>query len=590
MKKFLILLSLLFPYLVIALVITLLTLLIQVKWVILADDIMEYLSQFQFFKNPVLKYGYLFIFFVINLKIINFLFWWFLENIFCFFKFLFTKNHKKKLIKQYISLLYRYTKQGKLKYIWKSHYFFFSDIISSNFFIKDNKLSVFYTPFEEKTLVENFNNLCMKFIDKNSYIKSGVEIWENYYIFSINKGNLTSEKLVKKIEEHRDEIQRFFTKQGFKAKMITKKKWYDDVFIQIYNENELWEKRNLELENFSIEKWELLCGFVPQIKKWVQIKDYIIKTESLNHSFVVGATRSWKDVFIRNILTSCLYNILNYKNLELHFFDTKWNDWAFLDNLKSCGVVRYTNINEYTENLDNILNEMKERTNIIWKSSSLIEYNEVHQDKPLKEKIIIINEFLSLTKSLEKEETKRLLNQIISLTSEWAGAGFKVILMSQTRRWDITSEMGKIIANIENTFVLKLNNKNEKQIIASEMADESEKARVKNIQKYNCIHIENNELQEEFKSYFFSQIELIDWIEKNFKKYTQFEKDNINDYFKYAEENNEISMKIAQEKFKLTRTDWDKFISYIEENNLIERLPNNKIIWKKEESSKEKIK
>lgn len=99
---------------------------------------------------------------------------------------------------------------------------------------------------------------------------------------------------------------------------------------------------------------------------------------------------------------------------------------------------------------------------------------------------------------------------------------------------------------------------------------------------YNCFHIEDNEIKQEFKAYYLTQEDVKNWITKNFEitKSNNFS-DKIQDYYNFAQNNEGISLKEATEKFHFTRIDWDKLVKVLEENNEITRLPNNAIVWRK---------
>lgn len=120
--------------------------------------------------------------------------------------------------------------------------------------------------------------------------------------------------------------------------------------------------------------------------------------------------------------------------------------------------------------------------------------------------------------------------------------------MSQTARKDSNAKISEILVNVKTKFALKVNNIEESYILSRGLS-ENEKKRVAHIIQHNCFHIEDNTIKKEFKAYYFSQQDLISWIDKNFERQKEFANNKINDYLAFAKANNKISFKTATEKF-----------------------------------------
>lgn len=550
---------------------------LQFTWPFFFDDLGEIIN----FQWPEVAKGWILVLlFVANMLIYGALLKFSYYSVLSAIKWLFRRNTaKKRLISYYFSLLKRYVSKRDIKLIFKSHWVFWKHILSSKFHVKNKDLAWFYSPLELRNQIQSFNNLCVHHIWEENYIKN-VEVEKSYFICHIHKWKLSSEELVKNIERKRDEIIRFFRRRDYEANMKVEKKGLYTVSVEIYNEDLLWQNQKLDLEDVYLKKWEWLCGFSPSIQSGVSYKDYFLKSYEIFHCYIVWSTRSWKDHFMRNIFYSCLYHIKKYNNTTLHFFDVKWNDGIFLDHLKSHWVYRYTDLASYSEIFKSFVSDMRKKQEKIWAYANIYEYNRENEESPLREDVIVMNEFLSLSSRVTWRELDELLGYLVSLTSEWAWAWYKIIIMSQTARKDVNSKISEILVNIKTKFALRVNNLEEGYIISRGLS-ENDRSRMTSLKQYNCLHIEDGSIKKEFKAYDFSKKDLMEWVDNNFKRSKEFSNKNINDYLKYSQKNNEISFKTASEDFELSRTDWNKFIKYVEEKNLIERLSNNKIIWKK---------
>lgn len=425
------------------------------------------------------------------------------------------------------------------------------------------------------------NAIFKRHIWEENYVKD-IEIQENEYItFLINKAKLTNDEVVKKFMWIENEIQKLFSSKNMDAWILIDSKNFNTIKITIFNKNVLWPDRKMDFKNMKLKKWDLRLWFFQKIDKWVKNYDYVLPSKDLNHLVVSASSRSWKDVTIGNLIISILYNIKSYKNMELHFFDTKWVDGAYLDNLKNNWIYRYKNIVDYPEILVNLVKDMRENSKIIEDDANIYNYNARNPKNAIKEKFIIINEFLSLNNSLSARELNTVLQSIISLTSEGAWFGYKVIIMSQTMRKDSSTAFASILANIKTRLILKSFQNDEVRINARGLNDE-DISRVTNMKKYNCFYIEDNEILQEFKAYLTKNEDIKKWIDENFSYENSTElSEKILDYYRFAKEQNKISHKEATKNFWLTQKEWEIFIGHIEWKNEIERLPNNTIIWKK---------
>lgn len=477
-----------------------------------------------------------------------------------FIWFMFKNDKEVILFFTYLDFLNHYISKWSFKMILRSHLMFLKNIWNEYFYIPDTELVVFKSYFEDKSKIFDLNSLIKRHINKDSYIRKNFVNYSWYIYFYISKWSLTWKELERRILEQENEIITYF--------------WWDyNIKVSIENDKdikvELIQKDlrinlDLDFKALNLNEWELLLWFSPEVtKKWIVYNNKTIFTKDMVHSFIIWATRSGKDVVLLNQVYSCLYNIKHFWNMELYFFDTKLIDGEYLDNLSSYWVKRYNVLEDYPKILEDLEKEMDKRQKIIWIYSNIYNYNKSNSKSKMKEKIIIVNELLSLYTSLDKDKLQKISFHLNNLLAKWAWVGIKVILMSQTIRKDLSDSISKFLVNIQSKIILKIVNPDEIEIVSRGLSREYYLT-IKSLKKHNALFIEDNEIKSEYKAYNLDQIKLLDWINKNFEKIDIFQDSKINDYHKYSSLKWEISMKEAMwEEFKLTRKEWDNMINQL---------------------------
>ena len=495
-----------------------------------------------------------------------------------FFWFLFKEDNFVILLNTYLNFLNHYVNEWNLSLILKAHKMFFSNIWNNLFTIPNDKIVVFKTYFEDRNMVILLNYLIQRHINKDSYVRKTFKSYERYKFFYIAKKNLTSKDLEKKILNVEDEIINNF---GWDYNLRVKSENKIDVKVELIKKN-LWDNKEIDLNSMKLKKWEVLFWFYSEVtNKWVTYKNRTLFTDSILHSFIIWSTRSGKDQALLNQTFSYLYNVKHYQNLELDFFDTKQSDWVYLDNLSSYWIRRHTNLEDYVNILERLESEMNRRQMIVWISSNIYWYNKSNPKSKMKERVIIVNELLSLYTSLEKDKLQKISWHLNNILAKWAWVGFKVILMSQTLRKDLSSSISKFLVNIQSKIILKINNPDEIEIV-SRWASRKNYSRIKSLLKYNCLYFEDFEIKSEFKAYYFNQEDILEWVNRNFEKIDIFHDSKINDYYRFALWKWELSMQKAMwVDFKLTRKNWDNMIVRLSADWKIEREVGWKYYFKK---------
>lgn len=477
-----------------------------------------------------------------------------------FIWFMFKNDKEVILFTTYLDFLNHYISKWNLKMILKTQLMFFKNVWNKYFYIPDNELVVFKTYFEDKSKVFDLNSLIKRHINKDSYIRKNFVNYSWYIYFYISKWSLTWKELEKRILDQENEIITYFWwNYNIKVSIENDK----DIKIELI-QKDLWINLDLDFKSVNLKEWEILLWFFPEItKKWIVYNNKTIFTKDMVHSFIIWATRSGKDVVLLNQVYSCLYNIKHFWNMELYFFDTKLIDWEYLDNLSSYWVKRYNVLEDYPKIFEDLEKEMDKRQKIIWIHSNIYNYNKSNPKSKMKEKVIIVNELLSLYTTLDKDKLQKISLHLNNLLAKGAWVGIKVILMSQTIRKDLSDSISKFLVNIQSRIILKIVNPDEIEIISRGLSRENYLT-IKSLKKHNALFIEDFEIKNEYKAYNLDQIKLLDWINKNFEKIDIFQDSKINDYYKYASLKWEISMKEAiWEKFKLTRKEWDNMINQL---------------------------
>lgn len=477
-----------------------------------------------------------------------------------FIWFMFKNDKEVILFTTYLDFLNHYISKWNLKMILKTQLMFFKNIWNEYFYISDNELVVFKTYFEDKSKVFDLNSLIKRHINKDSYIRKNFVNYSWYIYFYISKWSLTWKELERRILDQENEIITYFW-WGHNIKVSIEND--KDIKVELI-QKDLWINLDLDFKSVNLKEWEILLWFFPEItKKWIVYNNKTIFTKDMVHSFIIWATRSGKDVVLLNQVYSCLYNIKHFWNMELYFFDTKLIDWEYLDNLSSYWVKRYNVLEDYPKMFEDLEKEMDKRQKIIWIHSNIYNYNKSNPKSKMKEKVIIVNELLSLYTSLDKDKLQKISLHLNNLLAKGAWVGIKVILMSQTIRKDLSDSISKFLVNIQSRIILKIINPDEIEIISRGLSRENYLT-IKSLKKHNALFVEDFEIKNEYKAYNLDQIKLLDWINKNFDKIDIFQDSIISDYHKYASLKWEISMKEAMwENFKLTRKDWDNMINQL---------------------------
>lgn len=521
--------------------------------------------------NPLMNFLVYWVFLIFSWKFIfkNIFIWIgkFLKIIFVIFKFLlnlflwfFFRDDYLIWFLTYLDFLKHYIETENFTWILESHKMFFDNIWSEYFHIHDNELVVFKTYFEDKSKVFDLNSLIKRHINKDSYIRKNFVNYSWYIYFYISKWSLTWKELERRILEQENEIITYFWGDyNIKVSIENDK----DIKVELI-QKDLWINLDLDFKSVNLKEWELLLWFFPEItKKWIVYNDKTIFTKDIAHSFLIWSTRSGKDVALLSQILSILYNIKHFWNMELYFFDTKLIDWEYLDNLSSYWVKRYNVLEDYGKILEDLEKDMDKRQKIIWIHSNIYNYNKSNTKSKMKEKIIVVNELLSLYTSLDKDKLQKISLHLNNLLAKGAWVGIKVILMSQTIRKDLSDSIAKFLVNIQSRIILKIVNPDEIEIISRGLSRENYLT-IKSLKKHNALYVEDFEIKTEYKAYNLDQIKLLEWINENFDKIDIFQDSKINDYYKYASLKWELSMKEAiWEKFKLTRKDWDNMINQL---------------------------
>ena len=491
------------------------------------------------------------------------------------FPFTDERNSQKILVKNYFYSLSYFGKWWNVLEILKSHLIFLMDILMDEHQITDKELLVYRASYENKGKIIKLNRVLTEHIWKSNYLRKEAVSIEWFFYSYVAKGSMTRENLKSKLLGISDEIISILW-ENYKMNIILE--GHDDVKIELIDSKTLWESKTINLDKIKLKKWDILLWFYPIVSKsWIKLSNYIINSKDLLHTAIIWATKSWKDVVMRNIIFSIINHIKQSHPVELHFFDTKESDGNYLSNLRSYRIFRYSEIQKYGEILKKLCENMSERQKILWNYSEYEDYNR-NNEKKMNEKFIIINEIPSLLISPSIDGT--LISWYINdLLAKWRAVGIKVFLMSQTIRKDLNKHMGALLSNISWRMLLEQNNEEEVEISGRELS-KADRKRITNIEKYNCFYIEDSVIKKEFKAYNISKSDLLEYLKDNFERIEIFEDQKLNNYLLYAKKLNKISMQTAKNDFGFSDNDWKKFIEKLKERGLVDRKKWDKYYFK----------
>lgn len=138
--------------------------------------------------------------------------------------------------------------------IFSFYFFAFKIITNKNFSLSDEILAICELPKNMSKKMEKLNVILKRHIGKENFVKN-VEFQENEYIkFFINKAELTSDEVIKKFSYISHEIETFFCAKNFEAGIQIHTKNFSEIQVLIFNKKTLWENRNLDFANFSLQK------------------------------------------------------------------------------------------------------------------------------------------------------------------------------------------------------------------------------------------------------------------------------------------------------------------------------------------------
>ena len=529
------------------------------------DQIDDWIIQFWYHAIVWLLSVYLWIIiFTTILSILKIIFILPFEIIFNRKKFQVLTKTYKKFIKHYLdsNKYYDVFNTNKLLIIW----LIFLHTIPT----KWEKRWEFVTLHEDNDLLKRTNKDFKEKINESCYV---YEILINttdikrFIIWS----DIPNHKLKKIIESNYEELSYDLEEN----KVTTEKSKDNKVIISITSSTNWKTIEHKKVNKEALEEKLKLWFYNSYNSWWLEIKDYALDFDSINHACIIWSTQKWKDVLTRNFITNILKNISTYNNSILHFFDTKWSDWEFINWLESYDIYRHSNKDKFPEILDNIQKEIDKRQARLWLYPNIKKYNQ-NNSKKMKNIFLIINEFLDISTFSNSNE---IYSKMISLWSKGASVWLHIILLTQSVRKDSHKMLWAILVNISDYFVLSTNNDDERKIIWKWLSHQ-DKEILKNKIEYNCLHIWESKIKQEFRAYLMEQVILRPWIEETFKIEKMFKDEKINSYYNYVIKNKTFIRKEAFEDFELNEKAWNKVKEKLKEQDLIEEVAWKGYIFK----------
>ena len=277
------------------------------------------------------------------------------------------------------------------------------------------------------------------------------------------------------------------------------------------------------------KKTKELCIPFAVSRKGIEYIDFIKEP----HILLTGSTGSGKSRTLRNIITSLVYLYPN--QIELALIDFKIVELAIFKSLKQ--VRQYaTDIEQAKEVISGELEEAKNRYKLFEKYgvTNIYDYNKkVSNDKKLKYRFIVIEEFVMLIED-KKKIAMKMLKQLSVISR---ASGQFIIITGQ--RFDNTVIDLVIRAQFGNRLCHKMQDEANSKLILDDIGAEKIKAKGRMIFKCNSEKIE-------CQSYFIDEKTVKNIIKPYVKYKKEVEKSNFN-----SKSNKDASKSLNTSKDKL---------------------------------------
>lgn len=175
------------------------------------------------------------------------------------------------------------------------------------------------------------------------------------------------------------------------------------------------------------------------------------------HMLVAGATQSGKSVFLNSMLTSLMSKMKPHQ-LECVIVDPKQTDFAAYNGspyLRNGKVI--TDAREAIHRLKDLSErEMDARTAVLKKAGAMNikEYNKAHPDKPMRQMMVMVDEYADLMDVMDKKERAAFEHHIIRLGQRARSVGIHLVIATQRPTSDIVT--GTLKANLPTRISFQL--------------------------------------------------------------------------------------------------------------------------------------
>lgn len=247
------------------------------------------------------------------------------------------------------------------------------------------------------------------------------------------------------------------------------------------------------------------------------IQEFTFDTVGHPHAFILGQSGSGKSVLLHSIITSM---ILKYtpEDLQLYLLDFKmggveFNRYKSVKHIKAL-LVDNSDIQITLEILKNIESQMKERGKLLRESgvSNIADYNKIHSSNRMPSIVIAVDEchvLFSNQVSHNHSIQTEISNIVSTISKEGRSQGVHLLFATQTLAGaEINVD---VMNNITDHYLLKCSPSDSERMVSGSSP-------VTSNQSVGLVYYHHVEKQCQFKSFYHSNDELAEIIEKSISR------------------------------------------------------------------------
>ncbi len=359
----------------------------------------------------------------------------------------------------------------------------------------------------------------------------------------------------------------------------------------VFSVRNYWEKESFDYsKNFKFPKLMSLM-YSKQLHKnpldfsvWVD-ENHEIKTYNLRnfpHLLVAWESWGWKSVALTDVLVSLMKNKLNWAPIDFVIIDPKEVEFWLYEKLP--GFTVETDVNKAVNVLKNLVDEMNRRYSILkelWIKKIEHYHNKGNTD--MNYIVAIVDEFWDImvwTDKESKDNWKQIEALITKLVQKARAVWIHCVLATQNPIWEV------ITSNIKANVWARLWLRTSDTIKSRTIIDSDDLSTIKSkweafiktenwLEHIKTFFIDEEKELPEFIKFYKRSLKEVEVEESNFSK--NFDKDKYDILFEKIKEEKTFKIKWYSEITGFTQQEIRDISKKLQEQNIIEKLPNNSL-------------